>query len=306
MSTTAFASVTFNSDEVLKSGNSYIERIDDGVLFIQRAEDKDAVIMTDDSKNLIAISIKYRGEENQIYQWIIEDYPVSKFPTLQNSNWLDVIEYAEKHVVDAELIEISDETDRNSVKLYQTESGILRSSMSKDIRAQLRNIYGNEYSKALKYTRTLGGQTFRVYEDMEFRIWNTDAKSWAKTMTVASIIATILSISSTTALINAICNAFGVAVSAKSLIPKGGVKIIECGTMLCRYVTANGTSYNYNATFKYYDYKAYEDRDTNSDVGAFIDTSSLKVNYQEGSAHFNSYSAQVEKAYEMFKKIGQK
>lgn len=192
----------------------------------------------------------------------------------------------------------------NAAHVYQLKNSMGGSSIGRDIRTQLRNLYGDEYKCRLKMSETRDGQNFRVYEDMEFSVSAADDASVQKTLTVASIVSALFNLTPATVCVKAVCNMFGLAVSIDSLIPDDEQKHIKCGVVICRYVTVNETKYKYSTTFKRYDYDAYDSRDDNNDIGAKIDIESLIESESDGKEYFDSYNLQIEEAYKKFQEIG--
>lgn len=54
----------------------------------------------------IVLSIRYHKNRNRVYEWYISDYPQEKFVPQEEGFWYDVIEYAEKRPVEANVIRI--------------------------------------------------------------------------------------------------------------------------------------------------------------------------------------------------------
>ena len=260
-------------------------------------------IITDNTRRMIDISIKYLNQPNIVYQWRIHDYPVARFEPASNSFWNGIIEYAERNISSATPVTFTDVTYEKPIDVTA-----MRSSAGADLLQDLRSFIGqDEYFDVLKTSTPLyrNGVAFRVYESMQFRILLDGYKAWSTTITVASLITTVLGSVITGKLVVAICNAFGIAAGLSSLLPPGKINKYICRAMVYRYVTANGSKYVYNITDKFIDYKGYENADNNSTERAYADSSSQTINYIQGQSYFGSYTAQVDDAYQMYLNVGQ-
>lgn len=162
----------------------------------------------------------------------------------------------------------------------------------------------SQYKKKLKYTRTEDGNTYKIYETLTFRYSDTGYKSWSKKISVSSFIVSVIGAAVTSARVKIICDVFGLASNASSLIPTGKVNKYICRAYYSRFTTINGSSYAYTMTDKTIEYKGYEDADG---VGrARLDKATKDTYYSDSSSYFSSYVDQYKDARAMFKKIGQK
>lgn len=297
MSSTAFAA------NESRNSQTYIGEISNGNIFSKKTSNMLVAILTDNTRRLIDISIKYLNQPNIVYQWRIQDYPVARFKPASNSFWNGIIEYAERNISSATPVTFTDVTYEKPIDVTA-----MRSSAGADLLQDLRSFIGqDEYFDVLKTSTPLyrNGVAFRVYESMQFRILLDGYKAWSTTITVASLITGILGLALTNPTITAICSAFGVAATAASLILPGRVNKYICRAMVYRYVNANGSKYVYNITDKFIDYKGYENADNNSTERAYADSSSQTINYIQGQSYFGSYTAQVDDAYQMYLNVGQ-
>ena len=175
-----------------------------------------------------------------------------------------------------------------------------------DLKAELRDIHGKEYSQKNLYSDTFQNQDMDVLEDLTYDVHHTGTDSWNESneFTIASFIVTILGVANpTSALIGALSIAFAVA----SMMPaKGSINFYSCAAQYCRYVTVNDSIYAYNTTYKHIEYEAYEDASDNSEGRPAIDTSSKRVSYTVNSSYFSDYDRQIEDAYDSWEIIGQK
>lgn len=297
MSSTAFAA------NESRNSQTYIGEISNGNIFSKKTSNMLVTIITDNTRRMIDISIKYLNQPNIVYQWRIQDYPVARFKPASNSFWNGIIEYAERNISSATPVTFTDVTYEKPIDVTA-----MRSSAGADLLQDLRSFIGqDEYFDVLKTSTPLyrNGVAFRVYESMQFRILLDGYKAWSTTITVASLITGILGLALTNPTITAICSAFGVAATAASLILPGRVNKYICRAMVYRYVNANGSKYVYNITDKFIDYKGYENADNNSTERAYADSSSQTINYIQGQSYFGSYTAQVDDAYQMYLNVGQ-
>lgn len=297
MSSTAFAT------NESRNTRTYIGEIPHGHIFTKQTPDKTIAILTDDTKHLIDISIKYSSQPGTVCQWQIQNYPVSKFKPSNISFWNEIIEYAERSAANAAHITFTDVTYEKPIDITEK-----RSSAGADLLQDLEHLIGQrEYYDLLKTSTPLyrNGIAFRVYESMQFRILLDGHKSWSTPISVASLITGVLGLFITESLILTICNVFDLVVSAGTMLSPGKINKYICRAMIYRYVTANGSKYIYNITDKFIDYKGYEDANINSTGRAYADSGSQTINFIQGQSYFGSYTAQVDDAYQMYLNIGQ-
>lgn len=267
---------------------------------VEVGSDENIAILTNVEDHLIDISISYLSSPNTVYQWTITDYPESTFTT-SDDFWNGVVAYAENRMTDASVVTFTEVSYDEPIELPQT-----RSSAGADLLEDLEEFMGtSEYFGRQIYSTTYQGQVFRVLESMDFRILTNGSKSWSTTISVSSLIVSVLGLAATTTLVGAICGAFGVALSAASLIPPGKINKYICRAMNYRYVTINGSEYAYSMADKFIDYNGYENADNNSTERAYADSGSRSVSYVPSAAYFSSYTDQINDAYEMFLRIGQ-
>lgn len=73
-----------------------------------------------------------------------------------------------------------------------------------------------------------------------------------------------------------------------------------------RFVTINGTSYEYAWSARVYDYSGYEDNDLNSGERAAADQSSQVLSYYDTWEDFYSTDSLIDDAYNLFLVLGQR
>ena len=299
MTSTAFA--VNDSKETMATPSTSVSAIEGGHLYTSVRSDMNIAILTNNDAHLIDISINYLSSPNTVYQWTIPDYPKCTF-TISDSFWNGIVAYAENRIADANIVTFTEIFYDEPIELLQT-----RSSAGADLLEELESFIGtSEYFGRHVHTSTYQGQVFRVFESMDFRILTNGAKSWSTTISVSSLIVSVLGVVATTTLISTICGVFGVALSAASLIPPGKINKYICRAINYRYVTINGSEYAYNKTDRFIEYNGYENADNNSTERAYADSGSRTVSYVPNAAYFSSYTDQIEDAYEMFLRIGQK
>lgn len=297
ISSTAFATDTSTSTS---NSSTSVSTIDGGHLYVSMESDANIAILTNIEEHLIDISISYHSSPDTVYQWTITDYPESTFTT-SDEFWNDVVVYAENRMDDANIITFTEVSYDEPIELPQT-----RSSAGADLLEDLESFIGTgEYFGRQIYSTTYKGQVFRVLESMDFRILTAGYKSWSSTISVSSLIVGVLGLTATTTLVSAICGAFGVGLSAASLIPPGAINKYTCRAMNYRYVTINGSEYAYSMADKFIDYNGYENADNDSTERAYADRGSRSVSYVPSEAYYSSYTDQINDAYEMFLQIGQ-
>lgn len=296
ISATAFAAETETT-----AANTAVVDIDGGSLYTSEESDKKVAILTNDEKHLLDISICYPSAPNTVYQWTITDYPISTFTPSNTQFWSDVINYAEDQMSAANIVYFTEVTYEEPVELPQT-----RSSAGADLLEELEELIGTgEYFDDVIHSTTYQGQRYRILESMDFRILTDGSKSWATTISVSSLIVSVLGLVASTTLVGAICGAFGVALSAASLLSPGTINKYICLADIYRYVSINGSAYPYNMTDKFFEYRAYENASNDSTERARIDTGSEDEYYTEGENYFYSLDSQILDAYEVFSRIGQ-
>lgn len=279
--------------------NYFTEETATGQIHVRQLNTKTITIITNDEQHQVDISIKYAVNPDLVYQWSFTEYPM---PTASKtlSFWDEIINYVESNLDSATIVTFTD-------VIYDTpiDVSLTRSSAAADMMEQMEEDLGTgEYFDNLIHTTTYQGKVFRIYESMDFRVLEAGYKSWSTTITIASLITSVLGLTPTTALVSALCSAFGVATSTASLAA-GKINLYTCRGMNYRYVTINGSNYIYNITHKFYDYNGYENGSHNNIERAYIDTGSLTINAIDGFTYFNSYTSQVEDAYDEFLLVGQ-
>ena len=284
-----------------KAVGGEVSEISGGHLFTWVAEDKTVVATTHDEEHLINISIKYKNSPDVVYQWTIANYP-SAFRA-EEDFWINVIDYAEKRMSEAEEIVFTE-----TVYDKPIEVGQMRSSAGADLREDLRALVGAEYSKTRLATSQYKGLQFKVYEQMNYQVFKSGEKGWSKYITPATIVVEVLglTVGAENKTVNIICEVLGVALGYAGTIAPSSIAIYTCRAQYCRYITVNDSEYIYNITYKFIEYKGYEDTNINSTGRARIVADTRDVYYSKNANYYLDYSLQIVDAYEEYLRIGQR
>lgn len=290
----------------LASGNAsnavnQVQPIQGGYMYTQLTDSQSIVILTDTLRGMAEVDICLLSQRNTVYHWILEDNLPSGIGSPTDAFWNSLISYCNSHMSEATVFQFIDYTLDEPMVLPQT-----RSSAAADLQQDLAGLVGSQYSNRQMYTSSTTGQRITIYEDMVFRISYLGYKAWSTAISIGSIIATVLGLTATTALVKAIANIYSVAASVGSIIPPGKLNKYQAQAIVSRLATVNGSKYVYNTAEKFYNYRGYEDGDINSTARAYVDSSSQSIDYPQGSSYFNSYQSQAADAYAMFQRIGQK
>lgn len=297
----SISATAFATEREIATPTSAVVDISGGNLYTSEEGGKRVAILTNDENHLLDVSICYLSAPNTVYQWTITDYPISTFTPSNPQFWYNIVDYVEDQMSDANIVYFTEVTYEEPIELPQT-----RSSAGSALLNQLEELMGlGEYSDTVVHNITYQGQRYRILEYMDFRILNDGSKSWSNTIQVSSLIVSVLGIVYSLSVLSAICSAFGVAINAYSELSAGTINKYICLADVCRWVSINGSTYPYNITDKYFEYRAYEDADLNSRRGAYIDTGSKAEYYTDDEAYFYSNDSQIMDAYVAFSRIGQ-
>lgn len=272
---------------------------EDGDMFISQSEDRCATIITNETLHIITVSIKYSQDPDTVYQWYISDYPMPFEPS-SSAFWTDIIAYAEERISQAEAIIFSSNTSvemQNSIQPF--------SSVGADIYPQLVKYVGTSpFEDIIRYSTTMDGNTVRVYEEMRFEVLFSQNKSWSTTVFISTIITAFLGKVVTDTLVQALCTALNVVVSAYSSVAAGAINRYTCSAVFSRYVNVNSSRYPYNMTIRTVSYEAYEDASPSSTKRAKIDSGSRVTSYSKNETYYQNCYAQALDGYNVYKSIG--
>ena len=271
----------------------YTEDTGNGYLCVLSENGKVVTIITYENQGLVDVSIKYYSQPNIVYQWTAIPYHDNIYDVRGNSLWSEIIAFVETAPSKATAVEfVTVENAEDELSLST------RSSITRDLMAALEECVGEEYSNQLFYQGTHYGLNFRIYEDMTLAIHNSRSLTWSSAINVASFITAYLGLTATTNAIASICNVFGIAFSLSALIPAGSAREYICRAQVCRYVTINGGTRIYTATYKNIDYKGLDDGDPYSTAPAdIVNKADPIISFGDGESYFNSSIAQVQDAY---------
>lgn len=294
------SSVAFAVEPVDQEHNEVLMDIQGGKLYAVADGLKTVAILTNDEEHLLDVSITYSDQPKTSYQWVLTDYPET-FDYTQASFWSGVIENVNSRLSEANVYHITETVCDEPVETYSLDS-----STGADFKEQMEDLLGTaEYYDRQKYMTSYQGKSFRVYDNMQFRIENKTLKSWRSAMPVSSLITGILGLAITQPLIAAICGTLSIVASAATMLPDtGGIYTYRCRAMNYRYVTMEMGTYPYNVTDKYIDYKGFEDADLNSTARAYIAKDAPEVSYTVSEEYFDNYLQQVKDAYAMYQQTG--
>lgn len=155
-----------------------------------------------------------------------------------------------------------------------------------------------------RYSTTMDGNTVRVYEEMRFEVLFSQNKSWSTTVFISTIITAFLGKVVTDTLVQALCTALNVVVSAYSSVAAGAINRYTCSAVFSRYVNVNSSRYPYNMTIRTVSYEAYEDASPSSTKRAKIDSGSRVTSYSKNETYYQNCYAQALDGYNVYKSIG--
>ena len=298
--TLAAPAMATNQETSSTSVSTSVEHITDGDAFTLLSEEKAVAILTNNNSHYISAGIRYMDAPSTVYQFEVYNYPEETFSPESQDFWFDVLAFLEDNLDEAEIVTICQE-------IYDTPTMAVmpRGSVEADFYEQMEGSVGSEYDDMLWYSTTYMGQSIKIYASLQYRFDKIGRESWDKALNVSSIITGILGMVTTSTLIAAICNIWGVAVSASTFIPAGAIDIYRCRAMMSKEATVNGSTYVYNITWKFIDYNGFNNPG-DYQARAKIDTGSRSISYPEGEAYFNSNTDQVKDAYAVYQQIGQK
>ena len=184
-----------------------------------------------------------------------------------------------------------------------------RSSVGADLISDLITLRGNEYEGLFVAESIRGGQTIRVLQRQDFRIFFAGYKTWSTgdvVITLGTFITQIMSLTASNPVVDAFGIVFDVAASVYSDVPGSGrVDKYNCVANVGRYTSINGSQYAYTMTDSVFSYMGYDDNNLNSTAHAAIDSSSMTQYYTDSFSYYYSSSQQIEDAYNNFLAIGQ-
>lgn len=295
-----FSITAYGEVSTQKNVRENVIDIEGGKLFSYEDIEKNVTILANEQGNEVHISIKYSEEPNTVYQWIFDEYAVT-FNVYDKTFWYDIIRYAENKINEATVIVFTETIYDSLIPVNQS-----RGSAAADLQEQLENLSGEtEYFGDDIYTVTYQGKTCTVYESLDFQIYKEGRYAWSDPITVTSFITGVLGYVAGQTLVGTVCNIFGLAVSAYSLLPENGtVEKYLCRELYYRDVKIHGSNYIYNTTYKFVDYYGYDNTTMGNTQRAKIDVGSCETSYSDSYSYFLSCIMQVQDACALFDRIG--
>lgn len=276
-----------------------VESIEDGNIFFQQTDEKTVAIITDDTTHAVSISIKYSNAEspNTTYQWIFNDYPVETFSPNDLTFWQDIIRYAENQLDDATIVTFMCE---------ERDYPQTRSSAGADLKADMIDELGNEYTGKYYYGKNMGYDVYQLYEDFSYNIRKVKTLTWLDAISAATWLVNVANLlklldpTRTMATVLLIFDVVGPIASA--LIPAGKANEYKCLAQYTRYIKINGGSRKYCSGYKWVEYKGYEDASDNSTGRAHIIQETKDTYYGPSEEYFNT--GIFDDAYGIYNNVG--
>lgn len=274
--------------------------IDDGYMYTAVTNSKKVAILTNDDGSLVDVSISYLSSPNTVYQWTFENYVATAFTT-SNSFWNGIIDYAESQMNSASVVTFVDVIYDEPIDITST-----RSSAGADLKEDMVELLGtDEYAMRLIHTVDYGYMHMDIYETLDIRVYAVEEITWRTAINVSSLIVDFIGAIPGDPMVEGICTLFGVALSAASKIPAGGINKYLCRGMHFRDVTINDSAYSYAMADMYIDYYGYENADLNCTERAFVDSGSYSSTFIPDRGTYFNYARLVAAAYEEYLRIGQ-
>ena len=210
---------------LLLQSSSFIYAIDDNIgkePYIEINEYWSSYSILDDEKRIgimaynndevIAVAFHYFESPEFVYQWIITDNDDFDYENPKDSDWAQIVRYAEQNEASSDVLEIKKvRIDDNAYTSDDAEQYMMRNSAGNELRSQLTAIYGDPYSGSLLGTYLRGGKTVRIYEDMTFTITEMGTTGWGAPLSLAAIITGYLDEVITSTLVHALSIILNVA-----------------------------------------------------------------------------------------------
>lgn len=261
------------------------------------SEDKLASIVEDSLSGFVEVVIKYVSNPDKLYRWVFTD--TAEFGNIDYySSCSALIDYAEGKNMTAEVIDLCIQEDNDTVCQKPVRDGD-QYILKQDLAAL---VGSNGYNGTLRYSDSRGGVNFHVYETLGLYISQLPNATWGGTLTLGSIIVTVLGLATGTEVITKLATILGVAASAASLVPPGGLKRYNCMALDTRYVTADGSSHLFTSTDKQITYTGFSN--ANDASRPYIVNATHQTVYSDSSVYFYSYPSQIDTAYSVYLQIG--
>lgn len=297
----AYASKAENTEAEIE-----ILTLDDGSIYTRKASTQNVVVTIPSNSSQIEIDFSFTSNPDKVYQFYTSyDHDLS-LANATSEDWSFILALCQSSLSSAKQIDFSveDVTYEEPIDISRT-----RSSVAADLIEGLIELQGKEYEKLVVHSTTYQGQNIKVYQMKVHRIYEAGYKRWSTgedLITLGAFITGVLGLTATATVLGVFSIVFGVLPSAASKISGSGrVDKYKCDTIYSRYTTVNNSKYVYTMTDEVYEYMGYDDNDIASTARAAIDSSDCTHFYYDSEAYYNSFSAQVQDAYNLFCRIGQ-
>lgn len=290
--------------EKASDGNEIIH-FEDATIYTKKTENQYIVVTVPADTEHIEINFSFTSVPSRIYQLYIPK-STEILSTASSVNWNTVQTLCQAKISSAKQINfvVEDITYDKPIEITNTKG-----SVAADLKEDLAALRGNEYAWRKVHETTYQGENIKIYERMDFRIYEAGYKRWSTgedLLTLGSFITGVMQYSVTSATLGAFGIIFGVLPQALSTIPGSGtLKKYNCVADIGRHASINNSEYAYTMTDNVYSYLGYDDDDLNSTERAAVVSSTLDHYYTDSSSYYHDFAAQVEDAYEMFSRIGQ-
>ena len=296
MSPTVFA-VSNYENPTSNYQDFYVEDFGGRNIFFQRTNSKNIVIITNETEHIVLISIKYSGQSDVIYQWVINDYPVKEFSPDDFDFWNDVILYAEENIDKATLVEFTTEEINENDSMPFSSAGA-------DLAEDLENIVGQPYSDKYLYSKRMDGHDYKLHQSMEFYITKDGKRSWNPGTTIASILLDIIGVTATSINISILCTILGIGISElDTIIPAGSFNYYSCLVMYTRYVTVDNDDRQYSYAYRFMHFDGEEEASLNSRGRACIFPETKMIYYSGNQTEEYFYGGLFDEAYKVYNKL---
>lgn len=290
--------------ETASDGNETL-LLEDATIYTKKTASQYFVLTVPDNSEPVEINFSFIANPSTVYQLYIPKDTMN-LSVASSINWDTVQFLCQENISSAKQINfvIEDVTYDEPIEITN-----MRSSVSADLMEDLADLRGNEYEWRKVHETTYQGENIKIYERMDFRIYEAGYKRWSTgedILTLGSFITGVMGYTVTSATLGAFGIIFCVLPQAISTISGSGkLNKYNCCAFIGRHASINDSEYAYTMTDNVYAYLGYDDADLNSTERAAIVSSTLDHYYTDGSSYYYDFDAQVEDAYEMFTRIGQ-
>lgn len=290
------ASVEYPDDESYK----YLEKIGDSVFYYNTIEENAVVAIANNNSDTVSVSITAGTGSEPVYYLDVEIAACTSTDFLSEQFWEDVISYSFTHLNEAEEIIV-----KHELTIYDEPIDVthMRSSAVADLIGELTSLYGNEYSSKTIYSKTIEGQSYKVNEQMVFRVTKTGNDSIKEEVQVTAYIVKVLGLAASTKRIEAICRTLSIVISGVSkILPGATMDFYDCEKLVSRFVNVNGSQYPYHSSSSGTVHDGYDNVSKGNRDRAYMCEDIVSTGT---SPDFYDLAGQVDEAYSVYKYIGQ-